>query len=118
MIAGSIMADQAAHQRDGTSRVELTDLGVIYHQPDGLSCSVRWDTLRAVLIETTDAGPFIEDLWWILIDAEGHCIIPQEASGETEMFHRLQELPGFDNDAVIAAMGSVENRRFLCWQRQ
>jgi len=29
----------------------------------------------------------------------------------------LQQLPGFDNAAVIAAMQSTDNQRFLCWER-
>jgi len=97
--------------------VELSAEQIIYHQPDGTLCSVSWESLRAVLIETTDEGPFVEDVWWILIDAEGHCIIPQEA-GTEPLLARLQQLPDFDNDTVIAAMASVENQRFLCWRHQ
>jgi len=100
-----------------SAAVELSAEAITYHRPDGTTCAVRWETLRAVLIETSDEGPFAEDLWWILIDAGGHCSIPQE-TGTDALLARLQELPGFDNEAVIAAMGSVENQRFLCWQRQ
>jgi hypothetical protein len=67
--------------------------------------------------ETTDEGPFVEDVRCILIAADHHCIIPQEV-GSKALLARLQELPNFDNDAVIAAMASAENQRFLCWQRQ
>jgi hypothetical protein len=105
-----------ADQTEAPSPVVLTAEGVTYHPPDGAARTVRWDELRAVLIETTDAGPFVEDVWWILIDAQGHCIIPQEA-GSARLLARLQELPDFDNDAVIAAMSSVENKIFACWQR-
>jgi hypothetical protein len=97
--------------------VDFVTAGIFYRQLDGNERIVRWDTLRAVLIETTDQGPFVEDVWWILIDGEGHCIIPQEAGGEA-LLERLQALPGFDNDAVIAAMASTENQIFVCWQRQ
>ena len=97
--------------------VEVTAEGILYRQPDGTERIVRRDTLRAVLIETTDQGPFVEDVWWILIDGEGHCIISQEDGGEL-LLSTLQELPDFDNDAVIAAMASVENQIFVCWQRQ
>ena len=97
--------------------IELTDAALIYHQADAEPRAVRWDSLRAVLIETTDQGPFVDDVWWILIDGEGHCMIPQEVGGEA-LLARLQELPDFDNEAVIAAMMSVENKLFTCWQRQ
>ncbi len=104
------------HQSDRAT-IEFTDHALLYHQPDAPTRTVRWDDLRAVLIETTDQGPFVEDVWWILIDGEGHCIIAQAAGGE-QLLARLQALPGFDNEAVIAAMASVENRLFTCWQRQ
>lgn len=98
-----------------SSAVEYNATGLIYHQPDGEARTVLWENLRAVLIETTDQGPFVEDVWWILVDAAGHCIISQETGGEA-LLERLQQLPGFDNDAVIEAMGSVENKIFVCWQ--
>jgi hypothetical protein len=106
-----------ADQAESAPAVKLSAQAITYHRHDGTTCAVRWDTLRAVLIETSDDGPFAEDLWWILIDADGHCTIPQEAGTEA-LLARLQKLPGFDNEAVIAAMSSVENQRFLCWQRQ
>ncbi len=106
------------NQAETSLQVELTEDGVIYHQSDGVSRTVLWDELQAVLLQTTDEGPFAEDVWWILVDDDGHCVIPQGASGEAELLVQLQHLPGFDNDAVIAAMGSVENKQFVCWQHQ
>jgi hypothetical protein len=106
-----------ADQSEAASPLELTDTGATYRQPDGVTRTLRWDDLRGVLIETTDQGPFVEDVWWILIDSAGHCLIPQEVGGEA-LLTRLQQLPNFDNDAVIAAMASVENNLFVCWQRQ
>ena len=100
-----------------SSPVEYTNAALIYRQPDGVTRTVLWNNLRAVLIETTDQGPFVEDVWWILIDDAGHCIIPQEDGGEA-LLQRLQQLADFDNDAVIAAMASIENKIFVCWQRQ
>ncbi|MCC6457412.1 MAG: hypothetical protein IT328_20825 [Caldilineaceae bacterium] len=106
-----------AVQAGAPSQVELSDTGVTYYRSDGITRTVVWNDLHAVFIATTDEGPFDEDVWWILVDSDGQCLIPQDASGEEELFLRLQALPGFDNEAFIAAMGSVENRQFLCWQR-
>lgn len=98
-------------------QIEITDSSVIYTSPEGAPRTIQRDALRAVLIETTDQGPFAEDVWWILIDGEGHCTIPQAVAGEA-LLTWVQQLPGFDNDAVIAAMGSTENQLFVCWQHQ
>jgi hypothetical protein len=81
---------------------------------------VRWDELVEVGILTTDEGPFVEDVFWILI-GEGQktgCAAPQGARGADALLSAFQErLPGFDNEAVIRAMGSTENDRFVCWRR-
>ena len=90
---------------------------VTCHHPNGTEESVTWADLQAVLIETNDEGPFAPDVFWILVGRPGGCIIPEGATGEAELLNRLQALDGFDNDAVIAAMSSTDNQRFLCWKR-
>jgi hypothetical protein len=97
--------------------ITLTDEGVRYRRPDGKLESVAWDDLQAVLIETSDAGPIGTDVYWILAGKHGGCVIPQGATGEDALLERLQALEGFDNDAVIAAMSSTDNQRFVCWRR-
>lgn len=101
--------------------VSLSDGEIIVQHPKGTVEQVKLAELRAVLIETNDSGPWGSDLWWILVGAPGDdgnhgCVFPGGASGEKEILHALQELPGFDNEAVIEAMGSTSNARFLCWQ--
>ena len=79
--------------------------------------TVRWDDLQEVGIVTTDEGPAAEDVFWILLGANGRCAVPGGADGMKELLARLQQLPGFDNGAVIKAMGSTANANFLCWKR-
>lgn len=97
--------------------ITLTEEGVACRRPEGLVESVAWADLRAVLIETNDSGPFLMDVFWILIGAHSGCVVPQGATGEHELLDRLQRLPGFDNQALIDAMLSTDNQRFLCWER-
>ncbi|MBA3530453.1 MAG: hypothetical protein H0T73_00835 [Ardenticatenales bacterium] len=98
--------------------VLLSEEGVACRRSDGFVESVLWAELRAVLLETNDQGPFAMDVWWILVGEQGGCVIPQGAVGEEALLARLQALTGFDNQAVIDAMLSTENQRFLCWERQ
>jgi len=35
-----------------------------------------------------------------------------------ELLDRLQKLPGFQNEALIKAMESIENARFLCLEKE
>jgi hypothetical protein len=84
----------------------------------GLTERVRWSDLRAVLIKTTSDGPGVDDFFWVLLGegAKSGCVVPSEAAGCDLLLARLQELPGFDNEAVIQAAQCVEDRDFLCWQ--
>lgn len=79
--------------------------------------AVRWSDLTAVLIETTDQGPFQNDVFWVLIGRAGRCVVPQEAEGSQALLAQLQTLPGFDSAVVVEAMGSAENKTFVCWKK-
>jgi hypothetical protein len=51
------------------------------------------------------------------IDGKSGCAIPQFSEGFQSLLVRLQKLPGFDNDAVIKAMSTTSDGRFVCWKR-
>lgn len=109
-------------QESSQSKVVIDEKGVLYQRPTGEVESVAWAELKAVLIETTDAGPFGPDVFWILIgvDESGQlqgCLIPQGTEGDGVLLERLRTLPGFDNEAFLAAMGSASSQRFVLWER-
>lgn len=97
--------------------VDMDEEWVRCHRPEGKTEQVRWTDLQAVILETTDEGPFACDVFWILVGTDTGCLIPQNAANGDKLLERLQELPGFDDRKVIEAMGSSENARFLCWER-
>ncbi len=98
--------------------VRVTDGAIINERPEGTIERVALDALAAVLIETTNTGPWGADVWWLLIgaDLQSGCVFPMGATGEHEVLKALQQLPGFDNEAFIEAMACTEDGRFLCWQ--
>ena len=93
------------------------DNGASCRWPDGTIESVAWDDLRSIEIRTTDAGPFVEDVFLVLTAIDGGCVIPQEAEGFTELLEHVQQWPGFDHQAVISAMSCADNASFPCWRR-
>jgi hypothetical protein len=100
-------------------RVSFTDEAVTRFRPDGVEEQIRWDALCEVSIATTDEGPMQDDVFFLLIASDGKsgCVVPQTAEGCDHLLARLQKLPGFDHEAVIKAMVSASNAKFLCWQR-
>lgn len=103
---------------EGAYQVSWDDTTITCTSPSGDVQSVPWRDLQSVAIRTTDAGPFVADVFWILQGSESTCTIPQGARGESELLRRLQELPDFNSEAVIAAMSSTDNAEFLCWSRK
>jgi len=85
---------------------------------DGAIEEVAWEDLVEVQIVTTDEGPFVDDVFFLLVgrDGSGVCV-PQGAPGSETLLDRLQKLPNFDNGEVIRAMVCSENARFVCWKK-
>jgi hypothetical protein len=89
--------------------------GVRRFKGDQVAEAVNWTDLKSVAIRTTSAGPFGEDVYWLLVGTDGRGVaVPQGAAPEG-FLARLQALPGFDSSAVIEAMGSTSYRLFHCW---
>jgi hypothetical protein len=97
--------------------VRLSESEVVCERPDGRVERVTWSDLQKVEVVTTSEGPMVPDVFWVLHGTTEGCAVPQGATGDEELLHRLQALPGFDNGAVIEAMLCIEDRRFLCWQK-
>jgi hypothetical protein len=100
-----------------SSVVTCDDLQITCQRSSGLVEQVAWEALQAVFIQTTADGPFSDDVFWVLVGQTNGCVVPSEAQGVDEMLARLQQLPGFDNEAVITAMSCTEEQRFLCWRK-
>ena len=75
---------------------------------------VAWAELVRVDVVTTSAGPFAEDLFFVLSGTTGgSCTLSNaQAAG---LLPRLQRLPRFDNEQMILASGSTAPARFVCW---
>jgi len=98
--------------------VEIDDLGARRWLEGGRCEAVGWDELVKVEILTTDLGPAVADVFWVLHRADGKgCVVPSEADPGGSLLARLQKRPGFDNEAVTRAMASTTNSRFPVWEK-
>jgi hypothetical protein len=99
------------------ARVATDDAGLHLVRVSGDQELVPWIEVVRVLIRTTDKGPFEDDVFFVVETTGESLVIPQPAQGCDEFLRALQQLPGFDNAAVIDAMGCADNREFPCWER-
>lgn len=96
--------------------VRFDDNGISAAYPDGSVESVLWSDVDRIAIHTNDSGPWGADVWWLVEGKRGRCVYPQGATGDQEALAEYQKrFSGFDDAAVIAAMGCTSNARFVCW---
>ena len=97
--------------------VVLDDTGVRRLRGPEVVEDVSWQALASVDIRTTSHGPFVDDLFWLLGDGTGlGVLVPSELAPEG-FVQRLQELPGFDSEALTEAALCAEDALFHLWSR-
>jgi hypothetical protein len=79
---------------------------------------VRWADVTRARIITTSAGPWGEDVFFVLESTEGKgCIVPDEAAVRTKLLEEMQaRLAGVDDRKVIDAMGTTSKGAFVIWE--
>ena len=98
-------------------RVMVSAEGVTNRHPNGTEEHVGWDALQMVGLRSDDAYPVGWTYWILVGQDETGCVVPIEAEGSDALLQALQErLPGFDNDAVIEAMGLLDGGKVV-WRR-
>lgn len=89
--------------------------GVVTNRGSRSEERIAWAHLVEVRIVTTDEGPLLEDIFWLLLDAaEKGVAIP--GADIAALLPTLQKLPRFDNEAVIQAAASTDNASFVAWR--
>ncbi len=80
---------------------------------------IRWNDIDEIRIITTDSGPYAEDVFFVLVDAEKRgCLVPHDAAVQFKLLEQLQSrFEGLDNAAIIKAMGRTSNADFLVWKK-
>jgi len=86
-------------------------------RPFRKSVSVSIDELDEIGVETTDQGPFVEDVFWILKRGELRIRIGDPHPIFKMLMDRFGLLEGFDWQPFVDAMSCSDNRYFMCWRR-
>jgi hypothetical protein len=88
-----------------------------FKRPFSRPVSVRIDELDEIGVETTDKGPFVEDVFWILKRGQMRIRVGDPHPVFKMLMKRFESLEGFDWRPFIEAQSCTENRYFLCWKR-
>jgi hypothetical protein len=98
--------------------VNIDDVGVA-RTVGSINERIRWDDVDEIRIITTDDGPYAEDVFFAIVDAnQKGCLVPHDAAVRLKLLERLQSrFNGLNDEAVIKAMGSTSNANFLIWKK-
>jgi hypothetical protein len=95
----------------------LDDQTIIIKRPFSRPVSVRIDELDEIGVETTDQGPLVEDVFWILKRGTMRIRIGEPHPVFEMLMERFGSLEGFDWKPFIEAQSCTDNRYFRCWKR-
>lgn len=98
--------------------VQVDDAGVAVETKKGIE-RVSWSNVQRVRIRTTSAGPWVEDVFFLLDGPDGTgCAVPHSAAVRTQLLEELQSrLSGVRDDQVIEAMGCSTENSFTIWEK-
>jgi hypothetical protein len=102
-------------KRGPSFEVEANADTVSLRNPDASSRTLAWSDVRRILVVTTDEGPQLTDVFFILEGAGAALVIPQDAKGNETLVDWLVRVKGFDHMAFVKAMGSSDNAELECW---
>lgn len=99
-------------------RLTLDDLQLVWSGGSAGPLTLAWVDVASVQIHTTDQGPFVEDVHWVIAPRDGSAplVVPGGNEGVSALLDIAPRfLDRFDHEAVIEAMGCTDNRTFMVW---
>ncbi len=99
------------------ARLLITDKGVRRMYANVQLDSIDWEELVAISVSTTADGkiPLEDDFFFFLEgEREDECIVPNTYA--TQLLPRLQNLPQFDNEALVEAATDESGERRVVWE--
>lgn len=98
--------------------ITLTEEYVKVEHPSRETEQINLADINEIGIVTTDEGPYLPDVWMVLMGEKSGCSLPQGAPKFDDVYDIVSKFEGFDYDEVINAMGSADNASFTIWKKE
>ena len=98
-------------------KTQITDTYVKVTHPGREDEQINWDEIEYVKLVNTDEGPFLPDVWLILLGNGKGCSVPQGSEGWTKVYEVVSKYEGFNFERVIESAGCTDNKIFDLWKR-
>jgi hypothetical protein len=104
-------------QPEDLYKTEITDVYIKVTHPRRADEIINWDEIEAIKIANTDEGPFLPDVWLLLIGKEKGCSIPHGSKGWEEVYNIVSKYPGFNFENAIKSACCADNEIFDLWKK-
>lgn len=99
--------------------ITITEEEIICKFSSGQVDHIRWNNVAKVQVLTTDEGPYVCDVFYILTDTAGKGVaIPQDKPESGTIIEKITRWPGFQHEEMVLAMGSTEVKWFTVWEKE
>jgi hypothetical protein len=112
-----IFKQKAPKNPEDDFTIIITELYVRVEHPQATTSEIQWSDIQLIKLVNTDQGPWLPDIWLILMGNEMNCVIPHGAKNFDEVIERISKYEGFDNDAIGRSMCCTENAEFVLWAK-
>lgn len=96
---------------------EITDVYVKVTHPERKDEQIDWDEIEEIKLINTDEGPFLPDVWLVLMGNGKGCAIPQGSEGWDMVYDVVSTYEGFNFGNVIKSAVCSDNETFELWRR-
>lgn len=116
-IFGSKSENTNKKQPEDYYKTEITDVYVKVTHPKRKTEQIDWNEIEEIKLINTDDGPFLPDVWLILIGNGKGCSIPQGSDGWNKVYDIVSKYDGFNFENVIKSASCTDNETFEVWQK-
>lgn len=116
-IFGSKRENTNKKQLEDYYVTEITDIYVKVTHPKRETEQIDWNKIEKIKLINTDEGPFLPDVWLILMGNGKGCSIPQGSEGWNKVYDIVSKYDGFNFENVIKSASCTDNETFELWEK-
>ena len=97
--------------------VTTTDTLITVEHANGKVEQISWNSIEQIKLINTVSGPWLPDIWLVLLGENQRCLIPQGAKGYESVYDIVSKYDGFNFENVLESMQCTDNREFDLWTK-
>ncbi len=110
-------ANPIKKQMEDFYEVKIDEKSITVSHPKRPLEEIDWNEIEEIKLINTDEGPFLPDVWLILLGNGKGCSIPQGSEGWDKVYDIVSKYKNFNFGNVIKSAQCAENQTFELWKK-